>query len=164
MYRAQLDLGFDTIDMTAATVRKLTVYALVAYPVGTLLRVQYGADAFVGGVLGGLLAFSALFVGFAIFGTRFYKVVTPANGPLDEYQLSLRHAAMVTAYSSLSSLLFALFFYAYFAIEFGLWLPDSSEAWQQIAFGLSLLVLILPTATLVWSGNVDDHADEGVEA
>jgi hypothetical protein len=168
MYRARLDLGFDSIDMTAATVRKLTAYALVAYPVGSLLRVHLGDDSFLGAILGGFLTLSALLIGFLIFGTRFYKVVAADDAPLDEYEMSLRRAAIADAYTLLSSLLSSLLVvalcYTYFALEFGLWLPDRADAWQRIAAGLGLLVLVLPIAMLVWSGKVDEHADEGDEA
>ena len=162
MYRARLDLGFDSIDMAAATMRKLTVYALVAYPVGSLLRLQSGADSFLGAVVGGLLSLTALLIGFVIFGTRFYKVVAVDVASLDEYQMSLRHSAMASAYAALSALMLAIFSYTYFAIEFSLWLPKGSEAWQRIAAGLGLVVIVLPTAMLVWTGKVDDDdaADE----
>lgn len=164
MYRARLDLGIDSIDMSAATLRKLTVVALIAYPAGALLRVQFGVDHVAGAVLGNLLTLGALVIGLVMFGTRFYQDVAADEGPLDEYQRSLRHVAMASAYRILSSLALALLSYLYFALEFGLWLPVSSEAWQKLAVGLGLLVMVLPTAMLVWSGMADDHEGEGGEA
>jgi hypothetical protein len=162
MYRARLDLGFDSIDMSAATMRKLTVAALVAYPVGALLRVQFGADHFLGVAVGNLLTLSALVIGFMVYGTRFYQIVEADDARLDEYQRSLRRATIADAYIVLSSLALVLLCYLYFALEFGLWLPASSEAWQKFAVGLGLLIMVLPTAMLVWSGKVDDHDDDTV--
>jgi hypothetical protein len=53
--------------------------------------------------------------------------------------------------------------YGFVATEFDLWLPREPSDWNLLILGVGNLFMILPAATLVWSGKLDDD-DEGAEA
>lgn len=156
MYRSRPDLGAPTYPFRVRTLRRMTLFALVAYPLGAILRIAGGEIGLLGGVVGNLLTFAAIMVMFVCLGSTVSELVGNESGALDEYQRGLRTRAFARSYGTLFCLICGSFTYLYFAFEFGFWTPSDAEQWQAIAMGFILATMLLPTTLLVWLGDVDD--------
>lgn len=160
MYRARLDYGLDTIDMTTATMRKLTIVALTAVPLGALIQEWFSSRPEIGLLLGGLFMAVGFFSALALLATRAYKVVEGRPGPSSEYEKSLRLEGRARAYTILANLLPASLLYGFLATDLGLWFPRDKSDWHLVLILTVNLLMILPTAVLVWSGKLDDEPAE----
>lgn len=160
MYRQRFQFQDDTYPFAAKTLRVMTAFALIAYPVGAILRVTFGPHHFVGAIVGNLLTFAAIMMMFATLTSTLNVLVAANAKTLDEYQLKLRYLALSHAYFVLFCLLILAFTYLYFAFEFGLWTPQSTDAWQAIAMGFILAAMLLPVTLLVWTAAPHEDDEE----
>lgn len=64
-------------------------------------------------------------------------------------------------YLVLTKLIFATLLYGFLAEANDLWLPREKSDWNLLLLGVGNLLMILPTAVLVWSGKLDDELAEG---
>ncbi len=161
MYRARLDYGLDIIDMSVATMRKLSVYALVAFPLGAVIVETSDPVTPFALLIGVLLMFSSIFTGAALAATRAYRMVEGRKGFGGEYERALRFEAMAQAYSVLTKMIFAALLYGFLAEANDLWLPREKSDWNLLLLGTGNLLMILPTFILVWSGKLDDEDEDG---
>ena len=106
-----------------------------------------------------LVALVSTFVtGYILF--RPYALGLPhAEAPeLDERQFGILNRSQVSAYRIVSFLFLVVTLYISAASNFGLPLPTNTYIWQVLYFGVTLLVLTLPTAILAWTeADADDR-------
>ena len=161
MYRARLDYGLSTIDMSTATMRKLTVAALVAFPLGAVIQEGWHLAPSIALLIGSMLMFGAILTGAALASTHAYRMTEGKEGLNGEYERTLRFEAKASAYTLLTKLIIAAMAYGFLATELDLWLPRERSDWNLLLLGVGNLLMILPTAILVWSGKLHDEPAEG---
>ncbi|NJC05637.1 hypothetical protein GGQ97_001430 [Sphingomonas kaistensis] len=161
-YRTRISPRDTTLDLSTPTLRMLTIFALVAYPVGAILKLAPGPTGGITDFVGGLLRVAALAAMITVASSTLARIVVGGRREkLDEFQAGLRLSAMSKAYTALSALVCAATVYAYLATDLRLPMPASAEAWQQLCIGIMLAILILPATFLVWSPAIGvDERDE----
>ena len=150
MYRSRFDLDV-TPDPKAATLRWVTLFAIIAYPVGVALEWGYSDVGLSSDLIGTSLRFGAIIAALIVLLSRLQKVAGGERKKLDEFELSHRRAALEKAYPILAILVAASCLYLSFAIDNGWWIPSSVRHWTIIGYYLTLLAALLPTTVLVWS-------------
>jgi hypothetical protein len=151
-YRSRPMPADTSLEFSSRKLRVLSLVALIGYPVGAVL--EFYADSLIEPIraFGALLRFCSIGAMFLVAGSSLADLVTPRKRKkLDEFELRIRHAALAKAYAALSVLVGVLAIYTYVAFDFELPLPRSPDAWQALCFYVLLLILVLPTASLVWS-------------
>ena len=162
MYRARLDYGLSTIDMSTATMRKLTGVALVAYPAGAFLSLEADVRELSQSLVGTFLMAGALLTAAALSSTHIYKDIAGKIEPLGEYERSQRQGALARSYKVLSAIVIVALLYGYTAVLFDLWFPREPDDWQVLCMGFGSLIMILPTVVVIWTGEIDnDELAEG---
>lgn len=139
-------------EFSSRKLRALSLLALIGYPVGAILHLD--TDTLVEPVraFGTLLRVCSLAAMFLVTGSSLAQLVAARKEKgLDEFELRIRHSALAKAYAALSLLVGVLAVYTSVALDFGLPLPTSPDAWKALCFYVLLLILVLPTASLVWS-------------
>lgn len=134
----------------------------LAYAVLTLLALSLGQDSDLG--LGlrllSMLALISMFVtGVVLLRPARLGLPHTDQGRLDERQQAIVNASQLAAYRITAMLLTFSTLYLWASSEFGLPLPEHSLAWAALSFGVTLLVLTLPTALLAWTE--PDGGEEG---
>nr|WP_314443391.1 hypothetical protein [uncultured Sphingomonas sp.] len=150
MYRKRFDLDV-TPDPRAASLRWLTLFALVGYPVGAALEWGYASVGLSDDVIGTSLRFGAMIAAVVVLISRLQQIAGGQRKKLDEFELSHRLAALEKAYPALSIAVVFSFLYLGLATKQGWWVPSTMRHWQVIAFYFMLLAAMLPTTVLVWS-------------
>ena len=151
--------------------RLLTSVALLAYPIGCVVRVLYTdpdrqAELFVGDMAGLALIILAFIAFIMIAPSNLQRIVGDEKKNLDEFELDLRRRANGFAYQAFASLALIGVFYMSVAVDdnrlsaLGLWTPASYEAWNAIMWGGLLYAFTLPTAYLAWFGPSPIMEDE----
>jgi hypothetical protein len=85
-----------------------------------------------------------------LIGTSLQRIVGEETKQLDEYELRLRGRALSASYTAFSAFALMLVIYAAIAIDKGLWVPNSYEAFNGLFWGIFLYASVLPTALLSW--------------
>jgi uncharacterized membrane protein YiaA len=143
--------GETGLEISVTAARAATAIALAAYPVGALV-LALGPDS-LGTTLGGY-SFILLSLASCAFlaSSSLQRIVAEQASMLDEYELSLRHRAMSTAYAILSALALVGVLYAAIAADKGLWVPTTYDQFNGLFWGAFLYASVLPTAVLAWTG------------
>lgn len=149
MYRSRWQPD-QLISLRTATLRWLTLVALIGYPVGALLA-ALNAEGSLPAILGSLVAPICALAGLIVLMSRTQRITQAKEAELDEFELQLRHRAMGKAYGILTIVVLTGTFYLQMAPDWGSWMPHTEPHWRGIFWGIILYAALLPTATLVWS-------------
>jgi hypothetical protein len=144
-------------------IRRLVIAALVAYPLGCLVRLV-GPDTLPVQLIGLGLIVTSLVCAALLAGTQLNRVTAEQATMLDEYDRSLRHRAMATAYPLLSGLLVLGIMYLGIASNLDWWHPGNWDQWNAVFWGAFLTCSLLPTAALAWQLDPAEVGDEGEPA
>lgn len=144
----------STAGPSIRTLRALTLVALVAYPLGILIR-RFSPDGggwqWFGLIAGFGLILLALIAAAPVMGSRLQRIVADEKGRLDEMEMLLRHKALSWSYGVLSAALLLFIVYLAVATDAGGWVPDDYEEWNGLFWGAFLYVTLLPAARLAWT-------------
>lgn len=151
-----------------STLRLMFAGLYVLYPLGCILQLvatpeNLGVGFDVGGVLMVFAAFAILLV---LAGSSLQRQSQEQEMQLDERELAERNRAAYGAHAIFASLVLMGVIYLMIAMDLAakgmlmLWLPETSDHWNGIFWGLLLAALTLPGAVLAWGkGSPEDEAD-----
>jgi hypothetical protein len=146
--------GSSSAGPSIRTLRVLTCVALVAYPLGVLVRrfvPDGGGWSWFSLIAGFGLILLALVAATPVMGSRLQRIVADEKGGLDEMEMLLRHKALSWSYGVLAAALLLFIIYLAIATDAGGWVPDDYEEWNGLFWGAFLYVTLLPTARLAWT-------------
>ena len=163
-----------TPKRSTALLRIATVTALVAYPVGCIIRLVFPDTTPEPGLTAGEIAgfafiLAALFSFCVIAPSHLQRIVGEEAKHLDEFEMDLRRKAYSFGYWTVSALLVLGAMYMGLAADTAdgdslitLWQPVSYDHWNAIFWGAILYAIVLPTAYLAWAGPapLDEDSEE----
>ena len=145
-------------NVSARTVRLVSLGALVAYPLGATV-VRWGESGFTSLAGYGLIV-ASLIAAAALATTSLQRIVAEQPHLLDEYELRLRSRAFIAAYMILAVLISSATLYAGVAADGGGWLPTTFSEFNGLFWGAILYSIMLPVLCLAWQTPAEENDED----